>query len=126
MIKSLAGETFTKLTRKEVEAALPHLQEGRTLKYQISVVNDKLIVFYWKTGCGLRYRFSDFSSRCQSIFNTNNEIDSRYLYTRQLWTAAIHVVYHIEDATYQDRFSLEVQGFFQDRGHCGTVLPWKR
>lgn len=120
MTKSLAGETFTKCTRKEVEAAFQHLQEGRTLKYQISMVKDKLIVSRWKPGCGLRYRTADFFSRCRSIFNTNNEIDSRYLYTRQLLTAVIRVVYHIEDAAYQDRLSLEVQVFFQDGGHCGT------
>lgn len=32
MNKSLAGETFTKFTRKEVEAAFQHLQKGILLK----------------------------------------------------------------------------------------------
>lgn len=42
-----------------------------------------------------------FKETIKSIFNTNSEIDSLYLYTRQLWTAVIRVVYHFEDAAHQ-------------------------
>ena len=43
------------------------------------------------------------------ILGENLEINALYLYTRQLWTAIIRVVYHFEDAAHQNRLLLKVE-----------------
>lgn len=53
-----------------------------------------------------------FKETIESILKANNEMDSLYLYIRQLWTAIIRVVYHFESTAHQDSKLKEVRSFY--------------